>query len=767
MHSKLRPHELRYAAALTALSLASTTLGQNATPATANENPVTLSVFEVTGQAPNRYQAAEATSGGRVRTALFDSPQTINVVTGELLKDVGATRLLDGLKYVPGVTESTIPNALDRLTVRGFQIDGRTVDGFSDPAVIISNLEPASVDHIEVVMGPNSILSPTGSPGGTVNVVSKKPSFNAATTLSLENGLFDAGGIILDSTGPLGGGNAKLAYRLVASVRDYDGYFDGTETSSYLVAPAVTYQIAPESKLTVQAEIKRWRTTNYLGLPIDPSAGTNNTARLLSGISPKLGIYEDDDAYRLEKSQEFRTFFTTKVTESLSTRVAARLAYIDGHFTQLNTNGAAGGNVDPLTGFYVPGFSFGPAPTFTPTPIALPGRTFTRAGTETRIKEYRINLQNDWVYKRSFEGVESTTSAGIAYFTRRPDGDYQVQDNAITGTPFNIDTPPFPTGVTTGAVTARLAQIDRNTQLYVNQSLGFLHEKVIVSAGASSLDVENSGTNILPATPVRLRGVDSTESTFSYGVVVKPVPTLSLYYGHSENAQPIDVRSLSFAAATDPDFTLGEQDEFGARVRLLDNKLQAGVTYYEILQTNFGIPNPARLVPGFDPATTPTQIFSDRKAKGWEFQATYEVTRALTLIGNYTTFTNRSPLDVPFRGTAEKSGAVWARYAFREGPAKGLVLGLGSNYLAKRPGTAASGQTAASTPANIIPNQPQFYLPARTLVDASIAYDYEAWNFQLNIDNVLDEDYLAAGINRFLVFPGTGTNFRASVTYRF
>ena len=355
--------------------LAGSLTGLAQTPATTPSETIKLPVFEVTETMPNRYQAVEVTSGGRIRTAIFDSPQTISVVSESLLKDVGATRLLDGLKYVPGVTESTIPNALDRLTVRGFQIDGRTVDGFSDTATIISNLETSSVDRIEVVMGPNAILSPTGSPGGTVNAVSKKPSFAAKTTLSAETGSFDSGGIILDSTGPLGDDKTKLAYRLIASVRDYDGYYDGTQTSSYMVAPALTYQFSPETKLVVQGEIKQWRTTNYLGLPIDPSAGTNNTARLLAGISDKLGIVADADAYREEDTQEFRAFFTTNVTEHLSTRVAARLVYIDGHFTQLVTGGAAGGNVNPLTGFYEPGFSFGAAPTYTATPIALPGRT--------------------------------------------------------------------------------------------------------------------------------------------------------------------------------------------------------------------------------------------------------------------------------------------------------------------------------------------------------------------------------------------------------
>ena len=102
-------------------------------------------------------------------------------------------------------------------------------------------------------------------------------------------------------------------------------------------------------------------------------------------------------------------------------------------------------------------------------------------------------------------------------------------------------------------------------------------------------------------------------------------------------------------------------------------------------------------------------------------------------------------------------------------PVKGLTVGVGLDYLDKRPGDAPSGTpTSASTPTNIIMPQPTFWLPARTLVNASIVY---AWNThykaQLNIDNLFDEDYLAASINRYMVIPGTPLNARLTVTYTF
>ena len=177
--------------------LAASTAVDAQTPAAGDV--VKLSAFEVSGQAPNRYQAAEATSGGRLRTSIFDSPQAISVVPEALMKDVGAVRTVDALKYISGVTESTLPNGLDRVTVRGFQWDGQTVDGFYSNSY--NNLDPFLLDRIEVVKGPNAIISPSGNPGGTVNHVTKKPLFvSPRHSVRFEYGAFDAGGVELDST---------------------------------------------------------------------------------------------------------------------------------------------------------------------------------------------------------------------------------------------------------------------------------------------------------------------------------------------------------------------------------------------------------------------------------------------------------------------------------------------------------------------------------------------------------------------------------------
>ncbi len=730
----------------------------------ARSEVVKLNAFEVSGSAPNRYQAAEASSGGRVRTDIFSSSQTINVVPEALLKDVGAVRILDALKFIPGVTESTIPNGLDRITVRGFQIDGATVDGFFD--ITQSNVDPLTIERIEVVKGPNAILSPTGSPGGTINNVTKKPLFvDPRHSLRVEYGAFDAGSIEFDSTGRVGDASTKLAYRLLFASRDYKSYWGNTATKRHSVSPSLSYQLNPATKITLQADFATWKAGAYLGIPIDPSSGSNNKARLLSGVSDTDAFY-GDDMYRYDDRSAYRLFVTSDLTEHLSVRVAARLSYYYLDNTQLNfaPNNGNGGARNPNTGLWTPGIIYGPAPTFTPSPALVQSRSFNRGGQRSEVRDERQNFQNDWVYARTLGEIKSTTGAGFAYTRRLPDGDQTVLNTNINHVPINFDNPFLGPYNNLGTFNTKDNITELTRQYYANQSISAFADRLIVSGGVSTFEARNATIRLPGSTNTSSNNsIKSDKNTVNYGVVVKPIKEISLFFGHAENASPV---GTNISPAGTPDFSVGSQDEFGARARFFENRLQLGVTYFKIAQTAFSVPNPANLtVPA--PIPPAPNLFSDREAKGWELEGTYEITKGFTVIGNYTNFTNRDPNNVPFRGTAEKSAAGWARYEFQDTTLKGFHVSAGANWTDKRPGDAASGLTAASTPTRLIPNLPSFYLEARTLVDLAAGYTTGPWSVQANVDNVFDKKYLMAAISRNAVYAGPGINFRASVTYRF
>ena len=120
-------------------------------------------------------------------------------------------------------------------------------------------------------------------------------------------------------------------------------------------------------------------------------------------------------------------------------------------------------------------------------------------------------------------------------------------------------------------------------------------------------------------------------------------------------------------------------------MQLLDKKVYATVSYYDITQNNFSVPNPANLVvPAPVPPLPP--LFMDRKAHGWEFETTAALTSNLSLIANYTTYKNRNPFGQVFRDVAEQSGAIWAAYEFKAGALKGLTSRSGPRLRGQAPG---------------------------------------------------------------------------------
>jgi iron complex outermembrane recepter protein len=730
---------------LLAVSASTGTLVAQTVPTPAVEETVLLSPFTVSADAGNRYQATEATSGTRVRVSLFDSPQTVSVVTRDLIDDIAPGRILDAAKYVAGVTESTIPNAQDRTTVRGFQSDGATVDGFS--YFSFANLDPVLIERIEVVKGPNAILAPQGIPGGTINSVSKKPFFQNKAYVSAEVGRFSSTRAELDINRVLVDG--KFAFRLAAAAQDADDYADRNFHQSFVAMPMIAWRIGPSTQLTFQAQLSNWWATNYLGLPLDPYVGTDDKARLLPGISEKLGLF-GDDITRHQSAQHYRLLFTTSFTEALSMRLAANFIDSFGQSAQININttGPNPGSRDPQTGKWVIN------------PSVVASRTYTRGGgLNTQDRTYG-NLQNDFAYELRTDAFRSTTVAGYAINYAAT---YNETNRNIAKDPtsFNIDAySDVPYTVTT--ISSIDTRYSRDQQVYLSESLTLLDDRLTLSGGVSRNFYDLTRKDIF-----RQRWATNAPNAtlLSYGILGKILPSVALFHSYSEQGTAAGPDTGTPIAVK---LTSSEQKEYGARIQLLENKLYATVTYFDITQNNFSVPNPGNLtVPAPVPPLPP--LYSDRTAKGWEFELNAALSPRLSLVGNYTDFKNRDPNGMVFRGTAEQSGAVWLNYSFESGtPLGGLSVGIGADYLGKRPGDIPSGVTSASTPQNVIPNHPTFYLPSRTLVNLNVSYRFNAqWRARLNIENLLDEDYLAASINRNFIWPGTPINARLTVAYHF
>ena len=736
---------------------------QEASPTTTEDEVVRLSPFLVSasGADVGRYTSLESTSAGRVRVNIMDSSQNVSVITSEMLTDVAAGRILDATKYIAGISESTLPNAQDRTNVRGFQADGRTIDGFTVGGFL--SMDPAIVDRIEVVKGPNSILAPQPtSPGGTVNNALKKPQFRDFGMVNVQVGEFDANSAFLDVNRQV---NDKVAIRGVLSGRDWDNWWRDSSIRSLTFMPGITYKFSDTAQLTLQYIFQDWKSSLYLGLPVDPSSGTRTKAHILAGVPKDLSVYADD-IYRIDRQHDFKLLFTAELWKGIQMRLSALYHKTSQYAPQLNTGnstGGVGGNRDPLTGDHVPGMQYLQVAPFTGSPITTqPTRTFVRSGTDPRADPRQFFVQNDYAYLFEREAFKSTTLVGFAFTETR---DYGQEAYNISAPDFDIDNYQH-VHWTRGSLNFRNHVSNRFLQGYIAETVSLFDDRVILN-GAIAKNYYRQRVRSL--TTGVFRGEAPEADLPAYGIVIKPYKDVfSLYYSYSEQSTS-NSPSITGSTNTVPELTSSEQEEFGLRTKLWDNKLYFTISHFDILQDNFSVPNPANLTtPRPDPLLP--ALFSDRTAKGWEYELRANPTKNISVIANYTDFKNRDPNNVEFRGVAEKSGAVLVSYTFDEDtPAlDGFRIAIGVEYVGNRPGDAPSGVTPASTPTDIIPNQPTFYLGSRTLTQLILAYQSKHnWGVQLNVDNVFDEDYLMASINRSMVYTGTPTNYRLSANYKF
>jgi len=724
---------------------------------------IILSPFEVSSTNPARYQAAETASGGRIATSIMDTPTTVSVLTSDFLADVGGSRVLEASKYVAGVSESTIPNGLDRITIRGFQTDGRRMDGFSYGGQ--ANYDHGAVDRVEVVKGPDALLQPAGVPGGTINLVSKRPQWAFGGSLKVQIGEYDTNRVEADVTGPI---NEHFAYRVVAALQDNESWVDNTFRESFLLTPSLTWRISPQANLTLRYEYYDFKGSNLEGLPVDPSVGTNTGFKTIESLplrfNPAPGKHY---SFRKSTSHALTAFFTSAITDRLSVRLAGRLAEVDTPDSDFRIGlSAPGGSRNPHTGQWEPGnnwqnVSADPlSPDWQALPAAQPTNVFTHAGTYSdNINHYR-DLQNDWSYIIDGDMVKSTTMIGFAYgyeHNNRRVNTQALPDFTLAG----FVRPGAPTII--GPLSGDYRFQYSRYQSYLNQSVAFLDGRLILSGGVAHLTFNGVyGNKLSAASGTKVAGQmfpgSGSKATYNYGFVVKPIETLSVYYGHTENAVPANNFEQVYDGR-DP-FSAGTQDELGLKLRLFNGRILASVAYYEIEQTGYTVFNPLNLsVP--PPSPLHPDLVLSREARGWEYQITGSITESVSIMASYADTRNRDPNGILLRGSAEDMGAVFLRYEFRNDALRGLSLGLGSNYMSKCSVENVSGFTALA-----IPNQPSAYLPAVTLTNAYASYTRGALTYRLDVTNLTDETVYSA-LSRNLVMIGNPRAFSGSVTWKF
>jgi len=683
-------------------------------PTFAQENDTTVldDVFVMAdqdGEGVRRYQARRSGSATKTDTPLDEVPQAVSVIPATVLDDLRSPRIEKALDYAGGVARQ---NDFGGLTMYEYSIRGLTTsefykDGFSVNRGYMNPQDPSNVERIDVLKGPASSLYGRGDPGGTINIVSKRPQNDRFARLDLSAGRWDRYRSSLD-VNTLLDDEGTMLYRMNLAVEDNKSFRDYRSSERQFFAPAFSWELSPQTRLLVQAEVIRSSQVFDRGV-VAPNDHLGSVSR-----SDFFG--EPDDGEIDNNNESLQAEIEHDLNASWTVRLAS-------HYKQGRLNGGA------------TEASF----------LADDARTLNR--------EYRY---------RDFDWQDSITQLelrGLVYT-----GD--IEHNLLIGTEYEryakderlmrtrpistIDIrapvygqprPPFSVGP--GGRSTDRHELVHSRSLNLQDQMR-LSEKLFGVIGARYDHYEHRLDNEVTGT--------RTEQTHEkitprIGALYQLTPEVGVFANASQSFKPnTGAPRPGTGTSFDPEEGVGY--EAGFKFDLLDSRLGMTVAAFHLTKEN---------VLTADPADSTYQIAAGEvSSRGLDLQLTGQLTDEVRVIGAYayvdaevtkdnTLASGSRLLNVP-----EHSGSLLGVYEFLDGGLKGLELGGGVNYVGDRSGNVADSG---------------FELPGYTTVDLLARYKAtQDLTLGANLNNAFDRTYYERSYSNVWVMPGAPRNLSLSLS---
>ena len=724
-----RAHRSPLALAAATLFAAPPALAQSAAPAptpaiattttaTAGSPAAELATVEVVGRTESGAYHADEAAGAKTDLPLRELPQSVRIVTRQAIDDLGATRLDDVLDYVGGVSrQNNFGGLWDNIAIRGLPGSDSTgmatlFNGFSSNRGFNAPRDLAAVERIEFLKGPAAALYGSSEPGGTLNIVSKRPLWTAAHSVEGYAGSHGMRRGAFDSTGPLG---ERLAYRLNVAVEDRDSFRDRVGVKRQVVAPAFTWKLGRDTLLDYVGEYLRHET------PLD--RGVVAVGDRLGAISRRTFLGEPADGPATVTNQTHQLVLSHEWNPAWRSRIGLsyREAAIEG-FSSEATALRANGDL-------------------------------------TRQRRFRDYASDDIALQAELQGVVKTGAVAhellLGLESYRFDMDtLLLRVNPSIAAPYaiNIYDPVYGQARPTPLPNTDTRERQRNTAFYVQDAIQLAPQWRLI-AGLRGDRYDQSLEN-------RRNGALTTQQPSStsprLGLSWLPDAQWTLYANTGRSFRPnagSDVASRAFAPES------GKALELGAKWERADRRLGATAALFDIRKRNVLTADAANA--GFSVAA------GEIRSRGAEFDLAGQLSRRwrvnASLALNDVEVTRDNTLEIGGRllNVPRVNGSMLAMYEDALANGQRYGVGGGLTHTGRRLGQARTqAEAAAGTPA--------FDLPAYTTAKL-VGY----WRLNprlrltLDVDNVFDRTYYASAFNRVWVTPGTARMVTLGVQARF
>ncbi|TDR40284.1 outer membrane receptor for ferric coprogen and ferric-rhodotorulic acid [Pseudomonas brenneri] len=212
------------------------------------------SITEGTGS----YTPGTIATATRMVLTPRETPQSISVVTRQVMDDFGLNAIDDVMRHTPGITVSTYDTERTNYYSRGFSIVNFQYDGIptlrdAQYSAGQTLTDMALYDRVEVLKGATGLLTGAGGPGGTINLIRKKPTSEFKSSIELGAGSWDNYRSQIDVSGPLTE-TGNVRGRAVAAYQDKKSFLDHYSRKTGVYYGILEVDLDPDTLLTLGAD---------------------------------------------------------------------------------------------------------------------------------------------------------------------------------------------------------------------------------------------------------------------------------------------------------------------------------------------------------------------------------------------------------------------------------------------------------------------------------------------------------------------------------
>ncbi len=630
------PFRLKPLAAITFFACSTIGLNANAQTSSApNSDEKTLGQVTVTStsNADPLITQKRSTSVGKNSVSIQDTPFSMAVVDIEQIRDTGAKTVEDSLLYTAGVYAGRygFDTRGDWAAIRGlgtatYQNGLRRIYGF------YNNVRPEiyTLESVEVLKGPASVLYGQAELGGIINTVTKRPQRTAAKEIEVQYGSYNRKQLAADLTGPLDE-EGKWLYRLVALGRESDTQVDYVNDDARLFMPSLTWRPSADTNVTLQyvyQENKSKVSSQFL-----PQKGTLSPAPLGQIPTSRFAGEPGWDRYDT-RLNEFSLFAEQKIVDDWKLIANLRQSNSTGITREIYTRvGVIPDNAGNI------------------------GRIVHTADRKTDVFASDIRLEGLF----RLGPTKHNLALGIDHQNALwQEGNYH--SGVLPGT-FNVYNANY-----AGTVNeSLLAWADRPDNKIVQTGLYMMdHAEWGPWVLSGALRRDNNRNTLLNVGATPGATVKNSANTGRLGLMYRFDIGLSPYLSYSEAFVPnLGTDGTSSASFLKP--TTGKQKEAGAKFLSKSGNTSAAFAWFDIQETN-------RVIQGATPGGV-EQVGA--VSEGWELELKQRF-GPLELMANYTHMSAiNQTTQKRLSAIPEKSGSAWAQYRF----ANGLRIGLGGRHV--------------------------------------------------------------------------------------